>query len=65
VGVGDVEGVTARLGRWLQLRPKAAHGRVRTLVPAADGHTVATVPRGFYLRALFTAAILRDPLAMP
>jgi len=65
VGVGDVEGVTARLGRWLQLRPKAAHGRVRTLVPAADGETVATVPRGFYLRALFTAAILRDPLAMP
>jgi DNA mismatch repair protein MutH len=65
VGIGDVEGVTARLGRWLQLRPKAAHGRVRTLVPAADGQTVATVPRGFYLRALFTAAILRDPLAIP
>lgn len=65
VGAGDVEGVTARLGRWLQLRPKAAHGRVRTLVPAADGETVATVPRGFYLRALFTAAILSDPLATP
>jgi DNA mismatch repair protein MutH len=65
VGVGDVEGVTARIGRWLQLRPKAAHGRVRTLVPSVDGHTVATVPRGFYLRALFTAAIMRDPLAMP
>lgn len=65
VGVGDIEGVTARLGRWLQLRPKAAHGRVRTLVPAADGETVATVPRGFYLRALFTAAILRDPHAIP
>ncbi|HEX8725911.1 MAG TPA: MutH/Sau3AI family endonuclease [Gemmatimonadaceae bacterium] len=65
VGVGDVEGVTARLGRWLQLRPKAAHGRVRTLVPAAEGASVATVPRGFYLRARFTAAILRDPAAMP
>jgi DNA mismatch repair protein MutH len=65
VGMGDIEGVTARLGRWLQLRPKAAHGRVRTLVPAAEGQSVATVPRGFYLRALFTAAILRDPLAMP
>ena len=65
VGAGDLEGVTARLGRWLQLRPKAAHGRVRTLVPAADGESVATVPRGFYLRALFTAAILRDPAAMP
>jgi DNA mismatch repair protein MutH len=64
-GAGDIEGITARIGRWLQLRPKAAHGRVRTLVPAAEGETVATVPRGFYLRALFTAAILRDPPAMP
>jgi DNA mismatch repair protein MutH len=65
VGMGDVESITARLGRWLQLRPKAAHGRVRTLVPAADGELVATVPRGFYLRALFTGAILRDPAAQP
>jgi DNA mismatch repair protein MutH len=65
VGVGDIEGVSARLGRWLQLRPKAAHGRVRTLVPGADGALVATVPRGFYLRARFTGAILRDPAALP
>ena len=65
IGAGDVEAVTARLGRWLQLRPKAAHGRVRTLVAAADGEMVATVPRGFYLRARFTGEILRDPAAMP
>jgi DNA mismatch repair protein MutH len=65
VGLGDVEGVTARLGRWLQLRPKAAHGRVRTLVPGADGELVSTVPRGFYLRARFTGAILRDGRATP
>jgi DNA mismatch repair protein MutH len=65
VGVGDIEGVTAHLGRWLQLRPKAAHGRVRTLVRAAEGELVATVPRGFYLRARFTGAILRDGLALP
>jgi DNA mismatch repair protein MutH len=65
VGFGDVEGVTAHLGRWLQLRPKAAHGRVRTLVRAAEGEMVATVPRGFYLRARFTGAILRDENALP
>ena len=65
IGAGDVEGVTARLGRWLQLRPKAAHGGVRTLVRAAEGEVVATVPRGFYLRARFTGAILRDGLALP
>jgi len=65
VGMGDVEGVTARLGRWLQLRPKAAHGRVRTAVPGAEGELVHTVPRGFYLRARFTGAILRDEGATP
>ena len=65
VGMGDVEGITARLGRWLQLRPKAAHGGVRTLVRAAEGELVATVPRGFYLRARFTGAILRDGRALP
>ncbi|HEY1693611.1 MAG TPA: MutH/Sau3AI family endonuclease [Polyangiaceae bacterium] len=65
IGAGDVEGVTARVGRWLQLRPKAAHGRVRTVVRAAEGELVATVPRGFYLRARFTGAILRDEAALP
>jgi DNA mismatch repair protein MutH len=64
-GMGDVEGIDARLGRWLQLRPKAAHGRVRTQVRGADGEIVTTVPRGFYLRARFTGAILRDGRALP
>ena len=41
VGAGGIEGVTAHLGRWLQLRPKAAHGRVRTVVRAAEGELVA------------------------
>ncbi len=65
IGAGTIEGLTARVGRWLQLRPKAAHGRVRTQAPGLDGDTVATVPRGFYLRARFTGAILRDPAACP
>lgn len=65
VSIGDIETTTARVGRWLQLRPKAAHGRVRTLAPGADGELISTVPRGFYLRALFTSAILRDPAALP
>jgi DNA mismatch repair protein MutH len=62
---GDIEGVSARVGRWLQLRPKAAHGRVRTRAPGADGRFVSTVPRGFYLRARFTGAILVDEGAVP
>jgi DNA mismatch repair protein MutH len=65
VAASGIEDVSARIGRWLQLRPKAAHGRVRTRAPGGDEGDVATVPRGFYLRARFTDAILRDPLALP
>jgi len=65
VGAGGIEGLSARVGRWLQLRPKAAHGQVRTDAPGQDGDRVSTVPRGFYLRARFTRAILADPGAVP
>jgi DNA mismatch repair protein MutH len=65
IGAGGVEGVSARTGRWLQLRPKAAHGGVRTRAPGEEGGTLSTVPRGLYLRARFTGPILRDPGAMP
>jgi DNA mismatch repair protein MutH len=65
VGAGRVEQLDARLGRWLQARPKAAHGRVRTRAFAREGEPIDALPRGFYLRAGFTAAILRDPSAMP
>ncbi len=65
VGAGDIESLSAHVGRWLQLRPKAANGRARTAAPGVDGEIVATVPRGLYLRARFTGAMLRDPAALP
>ncbi len=46
IGAGHIEGVSARVGRWFQLRPKAA-GRVRTFAPGEDGDVIAAVPRGF------------------
>ena len=61
LGIGAFERLTARLGRWMQVRPKAATGRVRTLAFGPDGERLETVPRGFYLRARFTGALLRDP----
>lgn len=61
IALGHVEAVTGRLGRWLQLRPKAAHGRVRTHALGMDGERIATIPRGFYLRARVTRALLADP----
>ncbi|HMI87227.1 MAG TPA: DNA mismatch repair endonuclease MutH [Polyangiaceae bacterium] len=65
IGAGRVEALTARSGRWLQVRPKAATGRVRTFSFGPEGEWIATVPRGFYLRASFTRALLQDPSAVP
>jgi DNA mismatch repair protein MutH len=65
IGVGRIEELTAHLGRWLQVRPKAAHGGVRTVAYGAEGEAIATVPRGFYLRSRFTGAILVDPASLP
>ena len=65
IAIGDIEDLSAHVGRWLQLRPKAATGSVRTSAPGREGELVSTVPRGFYLRARFVAAILDDPTALP
>jgi DNA mismatch repair protein MutH len=59
IGRGALDAVTAHLGRHLQIRPKAAHGRVRRRALDDEGAMTETLPRGFYLRASFTAAILR------
>lgn len=65
VGAGRVEALDARVGRWLQARPKAAHGRVRTVAFGPEEERITALPRGFYLRARLTGAILRDPAAVP
>ncbi|RLB54521.1 MAG: DNA mismatch repair endonuclease MutH [Deltaproteobacteria bacterium] len=62
VGAGHVESVTAHLGEYLQVRPKAAHSRVRTLAPGGDDGLVSVNPKGFYLRTKFTAAIVARAL---
>jgi DNA mismatch repair protein MutH len=65
IGVGRIEELTAHRGRWLQVRPKARDGSVRTTAFGSDGEAIATVPRGFYLRARFTGALLADLSAVP
>jgi len=65
IASGGIERLTARVGRWLQVRPKAANGRARTLAYGRDGEPIHTVPRGFYLRSRFTEGILRDAEALP
>jgi DNA mismatch repair protein MutH len=65
IGRGDVESITGHLGRWLQVRPKAADSRARRRGTDRDGATFQVLPRGFYLRAQFTARVLRNNYFMP
>jgi DNA mismatch repair protein MutH len=64
IGRGDVETLTGHLGRYLQVRPKAADARSRRRGVDRDGAPIATLPRGFYLRAQFTAKVLAEHFAI-
>lgn len=56
--LGEVERITARHGEVLQLRPKAANSKALTEAIGAHGEPILTLPRGFYLKKNFTAALL-------
>ena len=58
VVLGRVDEISAREGECLQIRPKAANAAARRRAIGASGAWESTLPRGFYLRASFTAAIL-------
>ena len=58
VVLGRVDEISAREGECLQIRPKAANAAARRLAIGASGAREPTLPRGFYLRASFTAAVL-------
>ena len=62
VAAGDLERLDARAGSVLQLRPKAAHGGVRIRMADGEGAPVLAQPRAFYLRASFTATLIRAVL---
>lgn len=65
IGRGEVERITGHLGKCLQVRPKAASSRSRCLGADRDGVRELTLPRGFYLRARFTQAILQRHFLIP
>jgi DNA mismatch repair protein MutH len=65
IGRGHVEELTGHLGRYLQIRPKAAHSRARRVGFDADGAPFAALPKGFYLRPSFTGALLQRHFALP
>lgn len=60
VSLGLVETITAHQGQFLQVRPKAADSRAVIEGIGPEGQRIQTLPRGFYLRTVFTARILQD-----
>ncbi len=64
VCLGELSKITAHHGTWLQIRPKAADSRARRLGVEASGELVPTLPRGFYLRPVFTERLLRRHYAI-
>lgn len=64
IGRGDLESVTGHMGICLQVRPKASSSRDRRRGVDAEGASFAALPRGFYLRATFTRALLERYFAL-
>lgn len=60
MATGELARLDARLGTYLQIRPKAAHGRSLTGASDARGTPALTLPRGFYLRPSFTHLLLEE-----
>jgi len=60
VGQGELEQLSSRQGRYLQIRPKAANARALTATTDAEGNPALTLPRGFYLRPALTRQILEE-----
>lgn len=54
INSGEIDRITARQGKYLQIRPKAANARALTQTTRDSGEPAMTLPRAFYLRSLFT-----------
>ncbi|MBI4356363.1 MAG: DNA mismatch repair endonuclease MutH [Gammaproteobacteria bacterium] len=59
ISLGKIESITAHQGTVLQIRPKAAHSRIKTAGIGPLGEPIQTLPRGFYLRKCFTQKIIK------
>jgi DNA mismatch repair protein MutH len=59
ISTGQLHTITARYGKYLQIRPKAAHAGILCDSISETGEITQTLPRGFYLRTRFTASLLK------
>lgn len=64
ISLGQIESISARDGEVLQLRPKAANGRVLTDAYGQDGQLIKVRPRGFYLKKALTQSIINQKFAI-
>ena len=60
INMGQLEEINATFGKYLQIRPKALNSRALCWGLDALGMKKLTLPRGFYLRRLFTAQVLKE-----
>ena len=65
ISTGQFENLTAKIGDYLQVRPKAANSTVLTQTTNELGVPCLTAPRGFYLRTQFTTQILQQVFVLP
>ncbi|MBU2113660.1 MAG: DNA mismatch repair endonuclease MutH [Gammaproteobacteria bacterium] len=65
ITLGGIDSIRGSQGKVLQLRPKAANSKALTEAVGAAGEPIMTLPRGFYLKASFTADILQQQFAQP
>lgn len=58
VSTGNLDKVSSSLGRYLQIRPKAANAASLGNSYSSEGIPNQSLPRGFYLRSLFTRSVI-------
>ena len=63
ISLGELDRLTARQGRYLQIRPKGANAASLTRSITETGESGLTLPRGFYLRASFTHTLLSNAVS--
>lgn len=56
--LGDIDKISSSMGKYLQIRPKAADANSLTKDKNQTGKNKMTLPRGFYLRSSFTSSII-------
>lgn len=58
ISTGMLAEIDSTMGDYLQVRPKAAHGKSLCYGFDEAGNKILTMPRGFYLRSSFTRTLL-------